>query len=128
VPEDLRVAALRPLPFISVALLLALAACQKGPEKTPAEQEEDTFHNVCARCHGQDGTGGPPDSLGNPGPKNFTDITFQRSMTDAQIKNAIENGNRGMPAFGAVFTPAQIGLLVAHVRRFGPDGQKRDAP
>ena len=109
-------------------LSVALVACGKTPTATPAEEEAATFHNVCARCHGQDGTGGPPDSLGNPGPKNFTDPAFQKSMTDAQIKNAIENGNRGMPAFGAVFTPAQIDLLVAHVRRFGPDGNKRDAP
>jgi mono/diheme cytochrome c family protein len=56
--------------------------------------------------------------MGNPGPKNFTDPTFQKSMTDAQLRNAIENGNRGMPAFGAVLTPQQIGLLVAHIRRF----------
>jgi mono/diheme cytochrome c family protein len=116
-------------PAISVVpLALVLLGCGKNPELTPAEQEEATFHNVCARCHGQDGTGGPPDSLGNPGPKNFTDPKFQLSMTDAQIKNAIENGNRGMPAFGPVFTPPQIELLVAHVRRFGASGMKRDAP
>jgi mono/diheme cytochrome c family protein len=94
---------------------------------TLAQEEADIFHNVCARCHGQDGTGGPPDSLGNPGPKNFTDPMFQRSMTDAQIKNAIENGNRAMPAFGAVFTPAQIDMLVAHVRKFGPASEARSA-
>jgi mono/diheme cytochrome c family protein len=122
------VSARRPSGHGALLLLLACAACGKSPDTTPAQQEEETFHNVCARCHGQDGTGGPPDSLGNPGPKNFTDLAFQRSMTDAQLKNAIENGNRGMPAFGAVFTPTQVDLLVAHVRRFGPDGHKRDAP
>ena len=91
----------------------------------PSEEEPGVKAIVGAVL--MDGTGGPPDSLGNPGPKNFTDPKFQLSMTDAQIKNAIENGNRGMPAFGAVFTPPQVELLVAHVRRFGPDGQKRDA-
>jgi len=94
-------------------------AC-KGAPSDPVNEEEDLFHNVCARCHGRDGTGGPPDPLGNPGPKNFTDPVFQRSMTDAQLRNAIENGNRGMPAFGAVFTPKQIDMLVGHVRKFDP--------
>ena len=101
-------------------MLLLVAACGKSTPASPAQEEADIFRNVCARCHGKDGTGGPPDSLGNPGPKDFTDPTFQRSMTDAQIKNAIENGNRAMPAFGAVFTPAQIDMLVAHVRKLGP--------
>ena len=59
-----------------------------------------------------------PDPLGNPGPKNFTDPAFQRSMTDAQLKVAIENGNRGMPAFGAVLTPKQISLMIeAYIRK-----------
>ena len=103
-----------------VWLVLPLLACGKGTPSTPGHEDDELFHNVCARCHGQDGTGGPPDSLGNPGPKNFTDPLFQRSMTDAQIRSAIENGNRGMPAFGAVFTPAQIDRLVLHVRKLGP--------
>jgi mono/diheme cytochrome c family protein len=100
--------------------LLACAACGKAESSVPGHEEQELFHNVCARCHGQDGTGGPPDSLGHPGPKNFTDPTFQKSMTDEQIKNTIINGNRGMPAFGAVLTPAQLDLLVHHVRGFDP--------
>jgi mono/diheme cytochrome c family protein len=102
-----------------VCSLVVLAAC-KGAPTPPADEEAALFHNVCARCHGQDGTGGPPDPLGNPGPKNFTDPAFQRSMTDAQLRNAIENGNRGMPAFGAVLTDAQIKLMIGHIRKLDP--------
>lgn len=107
-------------------LLLLVVACGKPTPPTPGHEGEELFHNVCARCHGQDGTGGPPDSLGHPGPKNFTDPAFQRSMTDAQIRNAIENGNRGMPAFGAVFTPQQLDWLVAEVRKKGPAAKPGD--
>ncbi len=108
----------RLLACIALGALGFSVACSKTGESARAPDEE-LFHNVCARCHGQDGTGGPPDSLGNPGPKNFTDPAFQRSMTDAQLRDAIENGNRGMPAFGAVLTPAQLDMMVALVRRFG---------
>jgi mono/diheme cytochrome c family protein len=102
--------------LLFVALLLAC----RGGESPPQNEEENLFHNVCARCHGHDGTGGPPDPLGNPGPKNFTDPAFQRSMTDAQFRSAIENGNRGMPAFGAVLTKAQIDLMIKHIRGLDP--------
>jgi mono/diheme cytochrome c family protein len=107
----------------ALSILVAAAVflgCGKGGDSPSQNEEETLFHNVCARCHGQDGTGGPPDPLGNPGPKNFTDPVFQRSMTDAQLRSAIENGNRGMPAFGAVLTKAQIDLMIKHVRGLCP--------
>jgi mono/diheme cytochrome c family protein len=110
------------------SLLVALAACKGSGPSTPRNEEEDLFHNVCARCHGADGTGGPPDPLGNPGPKNFTDPVFQRSMTDEQLRNAIENGNRGMPAFGAALTPAQVSLMIAHVRKLDSSLKHGPAP
>jgi cytochrome c6 len=122
---------LRVVPFVASAFVVlgafASSACSKPVPTTPEQEEADLFHNVCARCHGQDGTGGPPDSLGNPGPRNFTDPVFQKSLTDAQIKNTIMNGKRAMPAFGAVFTPAQVDLLAAHVRRLGPAGSTAPA-
>ncbi len=105
---------------LATLALATVVACHDGGKGVQRSEDDEIFHNVCARCHGPDGTGGPPDPLGNPGPKNFTDPAFQASVTDAQIKNAIENGNRGMPAFGAVFTPAEVNLLVRRVRRFAP--------
>jgi hypothetical protein len=112
--------------IVALIVAVASAACGKAEPGPPGHEEEELFHNVCARCHGKDGTGGPPDSLGNPGPKNFTDPVFQSSTTDSQIRNTIINGNRGMPAFGAVLTPAQLDMLVHHVRAFDP--ARRNAP
>ena len=109
----------RPIAAVASAfavVALVLTGCKEGSGKE-RDPEDELFHNACARCHGPDGTGGPPDPLGNPGPKNFTDPAFQRSMTDDQLRNAIMNGNRGMPAFGAVLTPAQVTMMLAHVRK-----------
>jgi len=97
---------------------LAAMGCSKATPPPPGDEEVELFHNACARCHGIDGTGGPPDSLGHPGPRNFTDPLFQRARTDGEIRKAILDGNRGMPAFGPVFTSKQVDLLVAHVRKF----------
>jgi mono/diheme cytochrome c family protein len=106
-------------PVSLVLVSLALAACGKHEPAAPVDEEAELFKNACARCHGPEGTGGPPDMLGNPGPKNFTDVAFQSAITDAQIHGAIENGNRGMPSFGPVLTPRQIDLMVRHVRKLG---------
>ncbi len=105
---------------LALTLAVSLGACGKNVPSSPANEEEELFHNACSRCHGQDGTGGPPDSLGHPGPRNFTDPAFQSTRTDAQLRTAIENGNSGMPAFGPVLTPKQLDLMIAHVRKFDP--------
>jgi mono/diheme cytochrome c family protein len=109
-------------------VVLLLLGCSKGPPPSPETEEEDLFHTACVRCHGKDGTGGPPDSLGHPGPRNFTDPAFQRSRTDDQLRLAIEDGNRGMPAFGAVLTPRQIDMMIAHVRKFDTSAPPRAKP
>jgi mono/diheme cytochrome c family protein len=105
------------------ALLIALTvgtACAKSETTEHADEGDEIFRTACARCHGPLGTGGPPDPFGNPGPRNFTERRFQDGITDEGIRSTIQNGKRGMPAFGAVFTPAQLTKLVAHVRAFGP--------
>ena len=69
---------------------------------------------------GLSGLEGRPTLSGNPGPRNFTEARFQDGITDDGIRNTIQNGKRGMPAFGAVFKPAQLAKLVVRVRAFGP--------
>lgn len=56
--------------------------------------------------------------LGEPPARDFTDPTFQARASDEDIGRTIRNGRKGMPAFAAVFTPEQVNLLVARVRRF----------
>ena len=90
------------------ALLVAAGACKKEqpPEKTQpaatasasaqAEGEEtadDIFKTRCTQCHGADGKGdGPGAAALNPKPRNYTDPTWQASVTDDQIKKTIVQG------------------------------------
>ena len=111
-----------------MALLLALvslsAGCQKPePKRTPEDDGAHLFSITCARCHGDDGHGGPVGSLGEPPARNFVDPVFQAGISDAKIGSTIKNGKgRGMPAFGAVFTDEQVAHLTLHVRAFAPPG------
>jgi mono/diheme cytochrome c family protein len=83
-------------------------------------QGDELFRTACQRCHGAEGKGGPVGMLGEPPARDFTDPTFQARVSDDDIGRTIRNGRKGMPAFAAVFTPEQVNVLVARVRRFGP--------
>lgn len=108
------------------ALLVAFATFTVGcsKKKTPEEQQAEaktTFESVCSRCHGVEGKGGPPTAPGAQAPRNFTDDSFHRARTDAQLKTAIKEGRSpGMPSFGGSFDDAQITALVGVVRSFDP--------
>lgn len=66
---------------------------------------QSLFADNCATCHGPGGAGG------NGGP----DIT---GITDTdRIKNQINNGGNGMPAFKNILTPEQIADLVAYISK-----------
>jgi cytochrome c oxidase cbb3-type subunit 3 len=103
-----------------IASILFLAACGKNNEPPPpstgtpmAEQESGPkakrapsamdgdeqahkmFETVCAMCHGMDGTGnGPAAASLNPKPRNYTDATWQASVTDDEIRKTILLGGQ----------------------------------
>lgn len=108
-----------------LALAAAAAWAGTGCKRSEAatSQSREVFVNTCARCHGADGTGGPPLLEAGPKPQNFHDHAFQMARTDEQLKQTIKNGKgTGMPAFGALLTDEQVALLVVQVRSF--DGEK----
>ncbi len=133
-----------------VALTFAAAiACSKSESKpsgeaTPAPQEKTTttnataakldmkaakemFDSRCAACHGTSGKGdGPGAAALNPKPRNYTDKTWQGSVTDEQIKKTIVMGGAAvgkspiMPASPDLDDkPEVVEGLVKIVRQFG---------
>jgi mono/diheme cytochrome c family protein len=107
--------------YVALFLLALLAGCKKSQAAEASPQGKELFVSACARCHGQDGTGGFPVSPGGPSPRNFRDHAFQASHTDDQIKNTIVNGKgTAMPPFGATFDDVQLRALVGTVRSFDP--------
>ena len=68
-----------------------LGACRKR-EIDPVRRAEaqQAYGAVCSRCHGADGSSGIP--VAGVAPPNFRDVAFQRSRTDAEIAQVIEDG------------------------------------
>lgn len=107
--------------LVSIALSGGLAAsgCEKNnkppppssgrpgaqPESGPAsgkrtvaqggegDQSQKMFQMMCAVCHGFDGKGhGPGADMLDPKPRDYTDATWQASVTDEYLKKVILEG------------------------------------
>jgi len=104
---------------VLVAVLAVMSIGCKKKEESPQAQGRELFVNTCARCHGTEGTGGPPPAPGAPSPRNFHDHEFQLTHTDDQLKQTIRTGKgTAMPAFAGMFNDAQLAALVTHIRSF----------
>jgi len=132
------------------SLLLASVACSKGrTQETPPASERalaaapapaataasnaksdarTMFRARCVVCHGEKGAGdGPGAAALTPKPRNYTDPSWQSSVTDEQIKNVIMYGGAAagkspiMPASPDLQSqPEVVDELVKIVRSFKP--------
>jgi mono/diheme cytochrome c family protein len=97
----------------------ATAAAAPSPAPTPDELADarSTFKNTCARCHKEDGTGGPvklEDGTALKVPNLHESHTVK--LTDEQIAKKIQNGGDGMPRFKDRLSPEKINALVRLIR------------
>jgi cytochrome c peroxidase len=78
------------------------------------------FKSQCARCHGEAGTGGKPQSPELPAPPDLT-RTDLRSHSDGELFWVITNGvaASGMPAFSQRLSDVHRWQLVAFLRELG---------
>lgn len=130
------------IPFaIVLTLFAATTACNKdsgsgaggagsatsttaaGGKITP--EVKDMFKTRCAMCHGDNGKGdGPAAAALNPKPRNYTDVTWQNSVKDEDIKKTITMGGAAvgkspvMPASPDLNDKPELDGLVAYVRSF----------
>lgn len=110
------------------ACFAGLAACDADPKRIAQPLTKvggnaaEAYANRCAGCHGTDGKG----LAGlTPKPQDFTDETFQASVSDAEIRKAILGGGGAvgksvtMPASSDLADkPELVDGLLAHVRGF----------
>ena len=127
--------------LIAAAAFVLVAACKKpeggtsesqaaptATSSTAAGGEEDAhelFTTRCVPCHGAQGKGdGPGSAALNPKPRNYTDPTWQASVTDEQIKKTILYGGAAvgkspnMPANPDLDGKPELDGLVKVVREF----------
>jgi cytochrome c553 len=105
---------------------------ESGPRnKRPAPGEppraEKMFAQMCAMCHGMDGTGkGPASGTLSVKPRDYTDAAWQASITDDQIRETILKGggavgkSPSMPGNPQLADqPEVLDGLVRIIRQFG---------
>ena len=118
----------RSLARLTVLLAGSLGAVACNNSKKPShEVAQETFSARCAPCHGQSGKGdGPGAAALTPKPRDYTDATWQKSVTDDQLRQAIVKGGAGvgkspmMPAAPDLESqPAVVDGLVKIIRGFG---------
>jgi mono/diheme cytochrome c family protein len=90
-------------------------------------EAEQTFTTLCSTCHGPQGDGNGPAAAAFPvKPRNFHDVTWQKSVDDAHIEKTILEGGASVgksplmppnPQFAQ--KPAVIAALREKVRGFG---------
>jgi mono/diheme cytochrome c family protein len=109
-------------------MIIALAACSDQPVDRPAADRaaaEERFE-FCAACHGLRGRGdGPSGRALEPRPRDWSDGTWQRSVTDDHIRKAIVDGGPGVGLSSSMpgspdlrDRPAVVDALVEKIRSF----------
>lgn len=77
------------------------------------------FKARCALCHGPEGHGDGPASKGlNPKPRNFHDVAYMRTRSDAELLAVIHAGKGAMPRWAGVLSEEDIKAVLGHVRGF----------
>lgn len=100
-------------------LIVVAAGCSSAPEVPVGPDGEpdaelvlgrDIYSARCSNCHGSDGQGGRGPRLG--------DGAALAAYPEASAMAAViaDGLNRGMPAFGASLSSAEIDAVVAYVR------------
>jgi mono/diheme cytochrome c family protein len=109
-----------PRALLALVFGCILSACQHSHADAESIQRgEQIFASVCSRCHGVDGKGGIAAGSANA-PRNFCDAAFQASRTDADLRQVIQKGKGGMPAFGNMFSDSDLRGLLRKLRTFAP--------
>lgn len=138
---------------VAVAMM-AIAACSKETDKknrapaapsapvakaeysgpTPVDKlrAKKLFDERCVTCHGASGHGdGPGAAALNPKPRNYTDVEWQKAITDEQLAAVIVKGGAAtgkslvMPGNPDLAVPEKRGVvdaLVLMIRDFGKQG------
>jgi len=128
-------AALHIAAVLSLLLLINHALGDESPRSAPQPPKDNApppkdqaetvrvgaglFRDKCMKCHGKDGKGS--DSKEDmPGIPDFSDVSWQKSRTNAQLSASILDGKgKQMPSFRDRLKADQVQALLAYIRAFG---------
>jgi mono/diheme cytochrome c family protein len=105
---------------VEVEALAAYMRRLPGIDWELAAAGEDKYAERCAACHGPSGRPGPTLPAGVRRPRDLSDPKYQSSVSDAELRRAVQHGREGMPALTPRVSDAEAGELTAYVRLFSP--------
>jgi mono/diheme cytochrome c family protein len=112
VPQDLEVKKARTIPPVDVFKI-------SQPSQELVQKGQQMFTTVCASCHGENGTGTGPASIGlNPAPRNFTkNESWKNGRTISEMYTTLQEGIPGSAMISYDFlTPEERFSLIQYIR------------
>ncbi len=111
-PQDLEVKKARTIPPVDVLEI-------SKPTQELINEGQKTFTTVCASCHGENGTGAGPASIGlNPAPRNFTkDENWINGRTISGMYTTLQEGIPNSAMISYDFLPPKERFAVIHYIR-----------
>ncbi len=111
-PKDLEVKKARTIPPVDVFEI-------SKPTQQLIQEGQKTFTTVCASCHGENGTGTGPASVGlNPAPRNFTkDENWVNGRTISGMFTTLQEGIPNSAMISYDFLPPKERFAVIHYIR-----------
>jgi mono/diheme cytochrome c family protein len=111
-----------------VVLLLCYSTARSAQQSSASETGEQLYRQACAACHGFDGTGSSPSTVGFKTPlPDFSSCDFaSREPNGDWYYVAAEGGaargfDKMMPAFGDALSETQIEKILNYIRTFCED-------
>jgi len=103
-----------------VEVLAAYLTRLPGIDWELAGRGEDVFAERCVLCHGPTGRPGPTLPPGVARPRDLSDPSYQKGVSDSDLMVTVRHGRDGMPGLTPRVSEEDAGALVAYVRLLSP--------
>ena len=117
----MRLPAERVVSIMCVATLLSVASAALVAPAFGADLAigKSIYGDKCLKCHGEKGRGdGRKAADLEKKPADYTDKAKMAKFTDEDLKKAVKEGKKPMPAFGKKLSDEDINGVVAYIRTF----------
>jgi len=117
----MRMPAERIVSIMGVVTLLSVATAVLVAQAFGADLAigKSIYGDKCLKCHGEKGRGdGRKAADLEKKPADYTDRAKMAKFTDDDLKKAVKEGKKPMPAFGKKLTDEQIDNVIAYIRTF----------
>ena len=117
----MRMPAERIVSIMCVATLLSVASAALSTPAFGADlaKGKSIYGEKCVKCHGEKGKGdGRKAADLEKKPADYTDKAKMAKFTDEDLKKAVKEGKKPMPAFGKKLSDEEIVGVIAYIRTF----------